>query len=771
MSELIFDKQINYGWGKTFNMTGKAPIVSKRIFEKLSDAYDFINDYNDSAIEGLLLSVISDGDNNGVYRVAKIATKAGEEGSLAKLVEQDALDAIVNDFNVFIIPDGNQLPEENIKEGKIYLIQTESSINGNVYTEYTHVNDAWEILGEYRASVDLSPYYTKTEVDNLISTTEGKLIFGGGENNTIIGKNGHEANFKFRPTSLFESDINSKGTSVISQNIDKIELKNGKKSVTLNSNGFYYGSTSVDYNQVATINDINKISSKIPTNISDFEGEYNIISPLSNTFNIETLYNDENEKQGITFQYKHRDDGGGLGASIKVGSDEVYDGAIKISSGDYYREVGFNTLFINSNGSYIFHSAKDEVPDGALVESNKIATKGDINDAIDKVIAGDISGSYVSKNDIKTGNVDNIVGETDGLVASVKHTHNYIKNNGITDVGGLEGGINFSGSTTDIYQGADVGVYISDKTGEEKVQLYAYEGGLTVNNNGLEVTKGSKTMAFDGTDLKVNSTKVSLEGHNHNNLYYTEQEIDNKLSGKLSGTIYSESQEGNEETWFEVTESDVRFDEITTNNSFNNVVYTNEIQVNRTNDNWNPLVISAVAESEDAGEIVINGDVVISTTFKEEDDEQKVNTLRVGRNGLLYNNTHVSIEGHIHNQYSLTSHTHNYEEIKVDNNINLKQYISTLENRIASLESIITALTVNGASIITTANVDNYAVTPRNIPNYAVTSIHTKGSDITLGGYASEGYYSGIVSINLAGISNIAFDDAISIDANNLGAN
>ena len=99
MSELIFDKQINYGWGKTFNMTGKAPIVSKRIFEKLSDAYDFINDYNDSAIEGLLLSVISDGNNNGVYRVDKIATKAGEQGSLVKLVDQDALDAIVNDFN------------------------------------------------------------------------------------------------------------------------------------------------------------------------------------------------------------------------------------------------------------------------------------------------------------------------------------------------------------------------------------------------------------------------------------------------------------------------------------------------------------------------------------------------------------------------------------------------------------------------------------------------------------------------------------------------
>ena len=41
MAEKIFDTQNNYGWGLTLNMTGKAPAVSKRIFDTLADAQAF----------------------------------------------------------------------------------------------------------------------------------------------------------------------------------------------------------------------------------------------------------------------------------------------------------------------------------------------------------------------------------------------------------------------------------------------------------------------------------------------------------------------------------------------------------------------------------------------------------------------------------------------------------------------------------------------------------------------------------------------------------
>ena len=671
MSELIFDKQINYGWGKTFNMTGKAPIVSKRIFEKLSDAYDFINDYNDSAIEGLLLSVISDGNNNGVYRVAKIATKAGEQGSLVKLVDQDALDVNVNDFNVFIIPDGNQLPEEDIKEGKIYLIQTESSADGNVYTEYTYVNDAWEILGEYRASVDLSPYYTKTEVNDLISNTEGKLIFGGGENNTIVGNNGHEANFKFRPTSLFESDINGKSTSVISQNLDRIELKNNGKSVTLNSNGFYYGVTSSPYNQIATINDI---KNKIPTNISYFENKDGEIVPSSGEIIFNTSYREADDVfisnvnilgEKTIIEHSHYDDSEPsdcVGSNIEVNSN----GTLYLSSfnHDY---MGRNERLIEINRDGAFYKVSYSEGDNKT-ENREIATMADISAAIEGVITGDLTSAltnYVHVDNIVDGNIDSYTGNSKNHVASVKHTHNYISSKGQTQFGkqgsgsvAFEDEFNLSADEV-VLEGGNANSKLSLKS--NGINIEQSGSTITFNNNKFDIELGvnGETLSYNKDGLSVDGTPVSLEGHTHN------------ASAITGGT-------------FDIA----------------------RIPTGKTN-----------------------------------------NTVAVG------------------------DHSHNYDSIIVDEDTYLSEYIDYLERRITSLESIISALTIDGASIITTANIDNYAVTPKNIPNYAVTSIHTNGSDIALGGYASEGYYSGIVSINLAGISNIAFDDAISIDANNLGAN
>jgi len=61
------------------------------------------------------------------------------------------------------------LPTSNISTNKIYLIQSGTSGTNNIYTEYIYVNSAWEIIGEYTSAIDLTPYYTKTQVDGLIA--------------------------------------------------------------------------------------------------------------------------------------------------------------------------------------------------------------------------------------------------------------------------------------------------------------------------------------------------------------------------------------------------------------------------------------------------------------------------------------------------------------------------------------------------------------------------------------------------------------------------
>ena len=68
-------------------------------------------------------------------------------------------------------------------------------------------------------------------------------------------------------------------------------------------------------------------------------------------------------------------------------------------------------------------------------------------------------------------------------------------------------------------------------------EIHAKATGTTVaplylnHDGGNTYLSGEKTYS-DGTYLYSNSTKVSVEGHTHDNRYYTETEIDTKLNGK-----------------------------------------------------------------------------------------------------------------------------------------------------------------------------------------------------------------------------------------------
>ena len=93
----VFDKQSNVGWGLTLKMSGKAPAVAKRIFDTYEHALAYANDVNDSAIEGLVLSVVADTDAalNGVYFVQQAAAPAVEADEEKGIEAVDAKSAIL----------------------------------------------------------------------------------------------------------------------------------------------------------------------------------------------------------------------------------------------------------------------------------------------------------------------------------------------------------------------------------------------------------------------------------------------------------------------------------------------------------------------------------------------------------------------------------------------------------------------------------------------------------------------------------------------------
>ena len=79
------------------------------------------------------------------------------------------------------------LPSTDISTSTIYLVLKSTSGTSNIYTEYYYINNNWEIIGD--TSVDLTNYYTQTQVDNLLLGKEDTLTFDSaptsGSNNPV----------------------------------------------------------------------------------------------------------------------------------------------------------------------------------------------------------------------------------------------------------------------------------------------------------------------------------------------------------------------------------------------------------------------------------------------------------------------------------------------------------------------------------------------------------------------------------------------------------
>lgn len=73
-------QQFNIGWVQAFDMGVKAPAIAKRIFRTRSDAYDYAANRVDSAVAGVIMTVIQDPDdnNNGAYYIKTAPVTASE---------------------------------------------------------------------------------------------------------------------------------------------------------------------------------------------------------------------------------------------------------------------------------------------------------------------------------------------------------------------------------------------------------------------------------------------------------------------------------------------------------------------------------------------------------------------------------------------------------------------------------------------------------------------------------------------------------------------
>lgn len=179
MAEKIFEKQANFGWGFSFNMTSKAPAVAKRIWDKYEDAWGYVNDFNDSAIEGILLSVVADEDEkkNGVYFVQRIKKSAIDEDAILVKVGSGDIEELTATFNQEIANlKSADASNKAALEGKIgTLTSTLNTETGKISSTIGTVEEGKTVVGLIDETNSLVSA-NKQDIDNNKATIDAYTV-------------------------------------------------------------------------------------------------------------------------------------------------------------------------------------------------------------------------------------------------------------------------------------------------------------------------------------------------------------------------------------------------------------------------------------------------------------------------------------------------------------------------------------------------------------------------------------------------------------------
>ena len=211
MAEKKFDAQVNYGWGFSFNMTGKVPAVAKRIFDTLSDAQQYIDDVEDTAIEGLVLSVVADTDAlNGAYFVQSVG-KDDINGVLVKLGSEDYTDTEIQ------------------KNAKTYSI---AKVEGTELSDLgTNVKEAYKLIDEDNVKAGAYiPVYKDSSLKSVELVSEKPAVGEDNQEGYVPSKQGQFLKFTYLTTNGQDNVVYLDVSSFLAES----EFKNG---LSVNDNG------------------------------------------------------------------------------------------------------------------------------------------------------------------------------------------------------------------------------------------------------------------------------------------------------------------------------------------------------------------------------------------------------------------------------------------------------------------------------------------------------------------------------------------------------
>lgn len=167
-----------FGWGQSFNATGKFPIIAKRVWETYADMMEFVGDTSDVCPAGVVLTVINDTDTkkNGAYFVASCPTLDNPE--LPVKVEKIGSGEVLSATNYAA---AKALAKADMRGTLIYV--SEDTDEGTKGFYIVAGDQEIQKLGTAPATGDLS-----TDVANLktdVNTLKGGVDVEGSVDNKI----------------------------------------------------------------------------------------------------------------------------------------------------------------------------------------------------------------------------------------------------------------------------------------------------------------------------------------------------------------------------------------------------------------------------------------------------------------------------------------------------------------------------------------------------------------------------------------------------------
>ena len=143
--------------------------IDNKLSEKSNTGHTHDDRYYTEGEMDTLLS--GKADSSDIPDVSSFITKAVNDltnyYTKSETYTQTEIDNMVSAIPKFAIEVVQALPSQNISPTTVYLLTVQSGQQGNMYDEYIHVGNSWELLGTQ--TVDLSGYYTSAQVDALLS--------------------------------------------------------------------------------------------------------------------------------------------------------------------------------------------------------------------------------------------------------------------------------------------------------------------------------------------------------------------------------------------------------------------------------------------------------------------------------------------------------------------------------------------------------------------------------------------------------------------------